>query len=273
MRRSGKPARRMETLHAIVPAPIHGIDPTSEELPWQRAEDAGEVVEAFAVSGGRPYFRTANEWANLTDNERLSGVQLCSSVYVPTGYVGFIKGVQCAPYLGDLFAAGAANQILSAFEGIWETPMAWEAMSVLGDKGLERPSWSWHLRVIAGTLADAQSNPTINGFLVPNVPMPSSVYGGAAQLRLPGRAAGKRWSENRMQRFGKTAADDQVHVIVPEDTTILVFAVWTQPIFFVESGGEPIPAYALGPSSAALVGAMQRNARPAGQKSAREGWR
>lgn len=267
-RAPGPPAPR-----ALQPAPATGILPTSTTYPWQRAEDAGEVVEAFHVSGGRPYFRTADEFPQLPLTDNVAGVQLCAHVYIPVGYVGFIKGVICAPYLGSYFHASAENQILNAIDGAWQTPMGWE---VFVDGNGVRPAWRWHLRVLPGTLEDARRGnaSAATGFLAPNVPVPTSpAYGGAAQLRLPGRAAGKRWSDNRQQRYGWTIADDQVHVIVPEDATALVFAEWTQPGFVVNIGGEGVTEYALGPSFGALVGAMQRNARPEGQESAREGWR
>ena len=104
---------------AILPAPAAGILPTSTRYPYDRAEDSGEIVEAFHVCGGRPYFRTANEYQNiLPADERLAGVQLVSSLYVPVGFVGFIKGVICAPYLGSFFKASAENQILNAIDGV-----------------------------------------------------------------------------------------------------------------------------------------------------------
>jgi hypothetical protein len=249
-------------------APTGGIRTTSPVYPWQRAEDAGEVVEAFHQVGGRPFFRTPTEYPNNTNDERLAGLQLCAHVYVPIGYVGFVKGVSCAPYLGDYFAAGAENQILDSIDGVWQTPMGWEAM----ESGEGRPAWRWHLRVLSGKLEDAQDLTT--GFLVPDIPMPQApIYGGNARLRIPGRAAGKKWSAVRMQRYGRSVVDDQVHVLVPEDHTLIVIAEWEQPVFLIGSGGELVPAYALGPSFGAIVGAMQRNARPEGQKTARQGWR
>ena len=271
MRRRSTAREYGQPTDAMLPAPARGVRPTSKDLPWQRAEDAGEDVEAFAVTGGRPYFRTAGEFPNLTGSEIEAGVQLCASVYVPIGFVGFVKGVVCAPYLGSYFRYKAANQILDEIAGVWQTPMGWEAMT---DANVVRPAWRWFLRTLNGTLADAQkgNDPALTGFLVPNVPIPQApTYGGARNLRLPGVAAGKLWSENRLQRYFGSVVDDQVHVIVPEDTTVLIFATWTQPSFPI--GQEAVKHYALGPSFGSLVGYMQRNARPQGQESARKGWR
>lgn len=273
MRRSQQHAREPgpPDTEAMLPAPVHGIGPTSERYPYQRAEDAGEIVEAFAVTGGRPYFRSAGEFPNLTGNEIEAGVQLCAYQYIPVGFVGFVKGVVCAPYLGTYFRTKAANGVLDEIAGVWQTPIGWEAMV---DANGGRPAWRWLLRVIPGTLEDAQkgNNPLLTAFLVPNVPIPQSpTYGGTGSLRLPGRAAGKRWSDNRLQRYFGTVVDDQVHVVIPEDTTVMAFAVWTQPSFPL--GQEAVKHYALGPSFGSLVGYMQRNARPRGQESARKGWR
>jgi hypothetical protein len=261
-------------------------------------QDMGEQISAFLASGGATFFLLA-AGPPLFD-PRPAGVQLCSSMYVPRGRTGFVKEIRIAPFMPPELAdpwttvggvpPGPTWRTWNAvtdFEpraagtnGVWTTPFGWESYFDSGDVQAVPPHWTWQLRLIPGDIALQRrafslTDPT-TWFLQPNVPVPQDVYAGG----IPGNAPGQVWGAQRMQ----VSQGDKLntHVLVPEDTTICLFAQWTQQLFtpravipegegFTTAAAGP-PIYPLLPSFGQLHGYVQAVDREAARENARYGW-
>ncbi len=103
--------------------------------------------------------------------------------------------------------------------------------------------------------------------------MPAATYAGG----YPGSALEGALPRQRMQVLQGDALD--WHVGIPEDTTVMLWASWTQDTIApraVDSSGSPVVIgpriYPLLPSFGQLSGYMQRANDPRALDNARNGW-
>jgi hypothetical protein len=287
---------------------IH-IDPRLPELagPTRKPPptDSPEAIQPFLKSGGLTYFIVDTE--PIVDfDPRTDGVQLVTYVYVPIGYIGFLKQLRVAPFIAPVFAdpwdssgfvppdtpswrtwtAGPEPLPRAAgTHGVWTTPFGWESYF---DQGDVPPMWRWHLRFVDGNIDHMRMNtlkipPFSTGnpaswLLVPDIPVPRSPpYTGG----IPGRAVGPQWSYQRMQVL--QSDELTTHVMIPQNTTLCLFTEWTQQLVTpeVENLGDEgqgdlpygLSEYPLLPSFGQLHGYMQAigNAE-AVNENGRYGW-
>lgn len=251
----------------------------------------GDRIRPWLVSGG------ITTWVSLpyTLPAELDGVQLLCSHYVPEGVTGFIKQIKACPFKPSVLRGSISNQFVpgngaaslggnnpDSDDGFWRTPFGWEGYESPFPDSIA-PTWRWHLRFVSGDIARIREGLNIPAFsfadpmswyLVPNIPVPSLGY----PEGIPGSTPGDGWGPQRIQRFGME--DGEVHIPVPSDTTVCVFAEWTQapyvPIFQATDGAGtttlPQMVFALSPSFGQLEGYTQPNNSPAAQAAARDGW-
>lgn len=256
----------------------------------QRPTDQGDRIRPWLVSGGQA------TWFGLpyVEPAELAGVQLLASFYVPEAMTGFVKQIKAGPFKPSVLYSSVSNQLVpnvgavaasdnnpDGDNGYWRTPFAWEGYT--SDAGVN-PFWQWHLRMVRGDIAAIREGKNIpafsfldplSWFLVPNLPVPASGYPNG----IPGTPPGMGWGPQRMQRFGGWE-EGEVHIPIPGDTTVCLFAEWTQDIYTAVfqatdgAGTTILPNFilALGPSFGQLEGYTQPDNTVAGQRSAREGW-
>jgi hypothetical protein len=262
----------------------------SEENP----QSIGDAIQAFVASGGLTTFLFG---AAPPFNAQLDGIQLLTSVYVPRGRTGWIKGVRCAPYCPavladpwqgwpatwqDFIPVGAALDSFRATArgGYYTTPMGWESYFSPGTEVL--PQWQWWITCMPGSIgkakAQAQSAPTFSladpssWYLAESIPVPASVY----PQGVPGRAPGGRFEPQRMQAL----ADDAInwHLQIPEDNTAMLWASWKQSTVSVQArdtNGDLLvfgEVHPLLPSFGQLIGYTQATSSPAAVLNSRNGW-
>jgi hypothetical protein len=167
---------------------------------------------------------------------------------------------------------------------VWETPFGWESYFDSAVIDAFPPSWVWHLRGVRGDISNrtalslpdfAPADPN-SWTLVPNVPVPVSAY----QTGIPGEQLGKTWGPQRMQVL--QGDELSTHVLVPEDTTVCLFAQWRQGLFrpaAVVPSGEGQTAVQYGPdvfpllpSFGQLHGYLQATSDMAAYENAHYGW-
>lgn len=261
--------------------------------PDGNAADAdGEALRPWLVSGA---FCRHVVIPGFLDTS-LDGVQLVTSVYVPTGYVGFVKGIRIAPFMpayvapnwqkapGLEYVAGNLNTLTpQASFSYWETP-AWECFGNFDDPESFPPFWRWHLTFVRGTLADNRifplaASPATFRF-IPEIPVPRAAY----PTGIPGDAAGWNLGDQKVPRVNVTA-DGSLHVPVPPDTTVCLWSEWRQATFDVnlqrfsvldpsidESFLGQQNIVALLPAWGTLAGYMQPRKAESALANAREGW-
>jgi hypothetical protein len=284
-------------LPPIDPPPQHGLlrTPPSPYL--------GDIIEPFLACGGATFFIVATELTPF--DPRPAGVQLVAFMYVPQGWVGFVKEIRIAPFIPPVFAdpwetAGVnppGNTSWRNFSavldpepraagthGVWTTPFGWESYFDITVVDAFPPEWRWHLRMVRGditnrsalnlppfSIADATS-----WFLVPNVAVPASAYLGG----IPGNQPGKTWGPQRMQVLQGDKLS--THVLIPGDHTICLFAEWRQQTFrpsATEPAGEGESSIIYGdatfpllPSFGQLHGYLQAADREPSLENALFGW-
>lgn len=253
----------------------------------------GDQVRPFCVSGGLPRWLGVAYDASVPPVEE-DGMQLLCSFYVGVGAVGFVKLIKACPYKPSLLHNSAYAELVPAGEdpdidpastrpdsdaGFWTTPFGWEAYQPTDGTA---PFWQWYLRFFPGTLENIRNPRNAAPFAftdpqswayIPSIPVPSFAY----QTGLPGYSP-SGWGAQRMQWFGKEAGE--VHIPVPEDCTVALFARWAQSPYSPESFGlngsgisdYPAQVYPLGPSFGQLVGYTQPLARQAASRNAKFGW-
>jgi hypothetical protein len=253
--------------------------PTRERTPPPRkvappgpplAQNVGDPIEPFLVSGGLGIFPVLNEGFDPRD----AGVQLVSSIYVPRGRQGFIKQLRVAPFCPPVFAdpwltSGAANNAATwrdfggtlttesrpaVQNGVYTTPFAWESFFLFSEVDpIPPPIWRWSLRFVQGDALAAKATKPFNSFdpttwqFVDSLPVPASAYPGG----LPGYAPGPKWNEQRVQVI--QADELTCHVPVPEDTTACLFTRWVQ---------QPVIARAYGTDGAIIYYSLGGGERP-----------
>jgi hypothetical protein len=228
-----------------VPADLRANPPDPEQMPSASGDARG--ITPFLVSGGRIDWLLQFE-PSLFDPRPL-GAQLLCYAYIPRGMIGFLKQIRVAPFMPPVFADPVFNaphrwricdnRLLDEPNrpvgqmGVWTTPFGWEAYydSTLEDR-LAPPRWYWHLRLVPGSVDEIRSNrrnvpafdPSVpaSWFLVPEIPVPLSTY----SRGLPGSAPGQPWNKQRVQVIQADNLD--LHVPIPEHTTICLFTTWNQ---------------------------------------------
>jgi hypothetical protein len=263
-------------------------------------------VQPFFASGGMSYWITFEQDQFFPNRD---GVQLVAFSYVPDGRQGFVKELRIAPYcpspLCDPWSTsgtagyGASwrqwqrsdpNELgdLPFMGDLWRAPMGWEA--AFDDFSDPLPTWTWALRFLQGDLRKLRGQGQLNippfatgnpqsWFLVPSIPVPSSAY----PAGLPGQSAGPQWDQQRMQILPTDKVS--MHVPVPPNTTVMLFAQWSQsdvqPLGGDAAGVLPyVPSSQffegrvppIGPSVGSLLGYTQALSAKAARDNLEHGW-
>jgi hypothetical protein len=246
-------------------------------------------IEPFLASGGQTFYLLGTE-LNPFD-PRPAGVQLVTFMYVPRGWVGFVKEIRIAPFIPPVLVdpwetSGVDNAVTTwrgfasvladdepraaGTHGVWQTPFGWESYFDVDTQGSVPPQWLWHLRGYRGNIMNRSALGLPPDFsiadpaswsLVPNIAVPASAYPSG----IPGDQLGKTWGPQRMQVLQGDKLN--THVLVPEDHTVCLFAEWRQgtfrPVATVPAGEGEVneiygpPVYPLLPSFGQLHGYLQ----------------
>jgi hypothetical protein len=249
-------------------------------------------VRPFCVAGGTPVWP---QLVYVSGAPQLAGAQLLCSHYVGEGMVGFVKQIKAAPFKPSILHNAEYTELVpSAVQallldgtnpdsdnGWWSTPFGWEGYAERLGGGLV-PRWTWHIQLIPGRIDAIRTGLNAppfsffdpnSWFLVPQIPVPASAY----QSGLPGNAPGD-WGPQRLQFTNWEAGE--VHIIVPTDTTVALFAMWEQeaynPFYQATNGAGTVDLakdiLVLGPSFGQLVGYTQPLNRAAARRNAVYGW-
>jgi len=255
-----------------------------------------DAIRPWLVSGGATAFVIGEGF-----DPRPAGYQLVAQVYVGLGSVGWLKqlevGPYCPPQLADpwntvggqslnnpswnWFTAGNPpfdSVRAAAQHGIYTTPLGW--LSYQGGDPATQPLWEFTLRMVPGDtrkrrVAFDASIPSTWPWQ-PGIPVPASAY---AATGLPGLPLGYSggWDWNPFQAC--PGAGLQLHGLIPEDTSLCLFARWRQNLVqpFAFGGGEGYEdlggtIYPLLPSYGRMLGYVQPNLSLAGQDNALHGW-
>lgn len=276
--------------------PKGGYDATPPSPP--KATELGSAIVPFLVGGGRTFWETSTLVPpTLILDPRRRGVQLLCAQFIPAGTVGFIKRVVAAPtvpsVIGDAFRNGlqwwgtdawpnekypAGGNRANSANGLWETPMAWEGFFPLTSQPF--PAWRWQISLMQGDWRVNRQKMNIPAFdptvpaswaLVPNIPVNRTdrfqFFGGP----LPGTVEPQRFPVLPRDAFDP-------HWLVPENSSILLWASWEQESFTLYSetsaGLTSIAddVYALGPSVGQLGGYYQAVQSEAARDNAEVGW-
>lgn len=252
----------------------------------------GNVIEPFLASGGAVEFLNFGGGEN---NPAGAGAQLVCSYYVPPGRVGFVKEIMCCPLvppeLGEVTVPNAwaqyvpdgDHQAVRASEraGYYRTPLAWAAAFDTTDEGGAPASWSWNLVLIPNNEVGRNGTFDITDpstwFLTPNVAVPAHVY----PQGFPGATV---WPPQVVQISPEQTFE--THLMVPENTTVALFARWRQvqfnPTYVVVNLAAdpptsvvktlPVSVYPLLPSVGRLHGYTQAAATVPAIKNSTTGW-
>lgn len=236
---------------------------------FQVATNQADALQPFLASGGYTFWPEPAEFEEDWIDPAGDGAQLVASVFVPNGKVAFCKEIRIAPLkpavLADVWNTvgvfqqlpdpelpfgtyQAHREITRTYTGLWDVPLGWESYDVasagalsggyIPDPWQRQLAWQWQLTLVDGPLAAIRSANNIppfsfadpvSWFMVESLPVPASVY----RQGFPGRPAGPLWQPQRYQVMpGDTL---QTHVIVPENTTLCLWARWYN---VVTDGGE-----------------------------------
>lgn len=253
------------------------------------ADNLPDPIEPWLDSGGLGYYVAFPE--PFVPQE--GATQLLAYCYIPAGFQAFVKQLHVGPFAPSVLThpwttSGVVNGMGSwqdfedtaglAFQqrapevaGYYRTPFAWESFFQGQDTP---PAWRWSLRMSQGdAITDrAKQDPfdtadKSSWRWIPNIPVPTDpAYLGG----LPGRSVGPRFDAQRMQVVPEHALD--VHIPIPENTTVSLWAQWTQNRIENGAFGYDLNGrieysddffYPLLPSYGQLVGYMQSLNAPA----------
>jgi hypothetical protein len=294
-----------------------GGDDESYQVPEQTLQPARQraaaskaglgVIQPIYASGGMSYWLSD---AGTDYFPQPDGVQLVTHLYIPKGRHGFLKEIRIAPYcpapLCDPWLTTGANQPSwrawnrqdegnsteagsgfhqPAMGTLWSTPMGWE--TAWDTASVILPSWNWTIRFFQGNLDVLRGQGFMNippfniadptsWYLVPSIPVPARAY----PAGLPGSSVGPSWDAQRMQIL--TGDKVNFHVPVPQDTTVLLFARWSQDAVWArgEMGTSPMITNLnwserlrpIGPSVGSLLGYTQPMGTAAATENLETGW-
>ena len=309
---------------AQYPAIIHPPDLASPHAapPQTTPATQGDAIEPWAQSGGQTYYYDGFAFPDLGGPPELACIQLLAAQYIPRGRAGWIKRIMVAPcappFLVDPWRGwgGTANFFDRSFgppfgsyaraaaqAGLWETPLAWEGYfnpAEIDNRTQQPfiPRWNWQLSVLSGSLATnraAKNTPPFSildpasWYLAPNIAVPIVVYGGSLltgwPANVPGRAVNGEWGPQRIQQTPLNPMP--CHIQIPEDSTVCLWATWTQrpyaPVLGFNAGGaldvfptpppgDPPLIWPLLPSVGSISGYMQTATREAAGDNAALGW-
>ena len=291
-----------QRVYPVAPVPIRGGYRPEPGLRNQTPNEQGDKVQPFYVSGGACEFTFAGTASDF-DTVPFKGIQLVANVYVPTGQTGFIKAIRVAPFKPSFLGLSQGEFVElvlpdASFSptkigpdsnfGVWTTPFGWECYKTQFGEGEATPvRWHWHLRFLNGRIENVRQSLNIppfsffdplSWFLIPDLPVPAGAAsaGTAYPFGIPGYAPGSPWGRQRLQRLGEFA-QGPLQVIVPGDTTIMLFAEWRQDLYFNKVGVPPDLApvvvgagfFPLLPSFGNLVGYTSPSNRAAAKQNAR----
>jgi hypothetical protein len=271
-------------LQAVVP-----LVPPRPQAPDQQ----GDRIQPFVASGGTARWSPV---AYVSGAPQVAGAQLLCFHHVPEGMVGFVKMITAAPFKPSILHNSQYTELVpSALDattfsdgnspdsdnGWWSTPFGWEGYASRFPLEPPPPEWRWNIQLIPGRIDEIRSGLNIPPFsfadplswyLVPNIPVPSVAY----QMGLPGNAP-SGWGSQRMQW---TDWLGEVHLIVPSDTTVALFAQWTQepynPYYQATDGAGTVDlgrdVLVLGPSFGRMSGFTQAADRESARRNAVYGW-
>ena len=266
----------------------------------------GDAIEPWIKGGGATFYLQGFAVAERGIPED-AGVQLVAAQYIPKGRAAWIKRIMIAPCappaLMDPWRGwdGTANyfdptatdqQYRQATRavgqaGLWETPLAWTSYyNPASDEPVELPMWNWQISILSGSLEynrKQQNRPPfsvtdpLSWYLVPGPAVPLYVYRGG----IPGRAINGDIGPQVIQQPPSNPLP--THWLVPEDSTICLWATWRQqpyavPLAFGGNGPEqvfPVPPpaiYPILPSVGSISGYMQAATRESAAENARFGW-
>lgn len=218
-----------------------------------RPQDLGMSLSQWIASGGATSFLIAEDEGSTFD-PITDGAQLVCSQYIPRGTTGWIKQIRVGPFCPPVLAAPwqgwpdnwptfaavtlgvvqASTHRAPAQNGIYTTPFGWE--SYFDATSTRLPEWFWSMTFLPGTIDEARKNantppfsasdPT-SWFLVENIAVPASLVSQSPYSHgLPGRMSSAIIPPQKMQVQPGDAVD--WHVLIPEDTTALLWARWRQ---------------------------------------------
>ena len=280
--------------HTIGSAPFRNDDEGND------AASLGDGIRPFLVGGSfcRHIF-IPEDPLPFEYNSAPDGVQLITSVYVPQDNVGFVKGIRVAPHMPaylapnwqktpgvQLVAGDEVNtNVVQAAGGWWSTPAGWQCFVDPNNEIAFPPYWRWHLTFVKGTLSENRKFPVsildpetfrfVEGPPVPRIAYPTGI---------PGDRPGWDFGDQLVQRTDLTA-DGSLHITVPSNTTVCLWAEWRQAEYTVQiqrwnsliaglqqtfDGVSPI--YVLLPSFGTLAGYIQPRQSTPAKENAQLGW-
>lgn len=282
-------------LYPVSPVPIRGGFRPEPGQRNQTPTQQGDRVNPFRVDGGACKFTFAGT-ASPFDDVPEDGIQLVSSVYVPRGQTGFLKGLRVAPFKPSFLSSMAGERLEMVLPdnnysptaigadsnfGVWTTPFGWECYAESDEGGIVPTLWHWHLRFISGRLRDVRRFRNIplfsffdplSWYLIPDLPVPRAAY----PFGIPGSSPGSPWGRQRVQRTGQFA-QGPLQVLVPEDTTLALFVEWSQALYSYKTSmplnlsvvNVSSSFYPLLPSFGTLLGYTSPSNRATAQHNAR----
>lgn len=245
------------------PHGLGGLGPIDWRAPYHRAEDLGDQLLTWHVSGGRTFWRSAAEQVVFPGDERLDGFQLLAFYNVPKGQVAFIKGVIAAPSFIEQvggFAQTPADpptlipvppdQNAAALAGavpadpccsFWQSPQAWQSGPTFDPQtglpsGPPAATWRWFLLTAQGDFEHFRDGmgQQLGPAFIKDVPQPAPPFNAIPSKRGPGA----QWDPNQQQRIGLVEARGGTHIMVRPDTVVMLFARWTQEATLVPFGAR-----------------------------------
>ena len=297
--------RRPVSRQPVYGHPANLASPDAQRVPTTPGSQA-DAIEPFLIGGGQSYYFQG--WAGGITVPRIetAAVQLLAALFIPPGRGAFIKQIVACPGVSPQLAdpwRGWPNHFnlrefgpvprvdpirTTAQAGLWETPLAWEgyrAETPQGDDPIIPPQptqWTWSLTAISGSL-DLQrlQNQTpafdvtipASWYAVRDIAVPARAYAAG----LPGKMINGNVGPQRIQAHPRAPLN--THYYVPENTTIALWATWSQgltaPVLAQGPNGliEITPAaFPLLPSIGSLSGYTQASSREASAINAAHGW-
>lgn len=231
-----------------------------------------------------------------------------ADVFDAGGIQGPYTPITAGPFSGDVTPNVAWQTQLGASLGdeanvqkiiyskVWQTPFGWETY-VDPDSPFEATpvaTWTWQLTILKGSIDQLRRDRNIpqfsfldqaSWFLAENVPVPMGPVWNAYPGGLPGSPVGLQFPPQRVQ--SPPGSPLHLHLFIPEDSTICLFARWAQIPTTLQIMGTNVAldgtvgffggvlrqdAFILGPSYGSLLGYTQPASSQATVDNAQHGW-